>query len=204
MGTGSTGNRIRYRLIARIFSVTAAGYHFMTMVRTTDDFVYNVDGMRKHSDIGIQSISKFEGRGSARRLNKAQKHKDLSAIIGRQKNTVAVFYILEESDTEPTVQTYFWKYQQAKVGYAVDIGPIALAPTLNKLMFASFSYHTLNNWIPCTEADITWTDDLSKLDWEFKVMQNSFSSQLLIVRNRLYILDPLNYQTHLLKEYAII
>ena len=203
MGTGSIGHRVRYRLIARIFSVTAAGYHFMTMVRTTDDFVYNIDGMRKHSDIGIQSISKFEGCGSARRLNKAQKHKDLSAIIGRQKNTVAVFYILEESDTEPTVQTYFWKYQQAKVGYAVDIGPIALAPTLNKLMFASFSYHTLNNWIPCTEADIMWTEDLSKIHWEFKVMQNSFSSRL-IVRNRLYISGPLNHQMHLLKEYAIL
>jgi hypothetical protein len=175
LGTASMGNCVHYRLIARIFSVTATGYHFMTTVRTTDDFVYTVNGMYKHSDIGIKSISKFEGRGSALRLNKPKKHKDLSAITGRQKNTVAVFYILEEPSTEPTTQTYFWRHQQAKVGYAVDIGPILLAPKLNQLKLGSSSYHTLNNWIPCTETDITWTEDLSKLHWEFKVMQNSFN-----------------------------
>lgn len=166
---------LSYRLIARIVSQTPSGQHFKTIIRSTDDCIYIADGMAKHSDAGVQSVSQFEGRGSAIRLNKS-KNKDISAIIGRHKNTTAVFYVLEEKDIDSSsIQKTFWLKQWHMIHDAIDIGPIDVAPQLNILRFASFKHHTLNTWIPCTETDITWTENLSKLHWEFKIISSELS-----------------------------
>jgi hypothetical protein len=88
-----------YRLVARIISQSSSGDHFTTIAYTSDDMVYSIDGMTQHKDVGIRSISKFNGRGCAIRLNssKDKASKKLERIAGRHKLTTAVFYVLENT-----------------------------------------------------------------------------------------------------------
>ena len=91
--------------------------------RTTNDFIYNIDGMQQSLDVGVQSISKYGSRGTAIRLNKTRP-KDLSAIMGRHKNTTAVFYVLQDLNdgeiTSSQLQHQFWGQQYRAVYRAVD------------------------------------------------------------------------------------
>jgi hypothetical protein len=41
------------------------GGHFTTLIRTSDDIVFSVDGMAQYTHSGIRQISKFNGRGCA-------------------------------------------------------------------------------------------------------------------------------------------
>jgi len=163
---------LHYKLVARILSSTANGSHFTTVGRTTNDWIYKIDGMQESLDAGVRSISKYNSRGCAVRLNKT-KIKDLSAIAGRHKNTTAVFYILQDDGDFPSsqLQQWFWTQQYQRLWAAMDI---VIATGLNALKFSNpFEEHrklkALNTWIPCGEADITWTKNLANLSWEWKV-----------------------------------
>jgi len=128
--------------------------------------------MQEPLDVGVRSISKYNGRGCAVRLNKT-KPKDLSAITGRHKNTTAVFYILQDGTdfSSSQLQQFFWAHQFQRLWAAMDI---IISTSHNALKFYNpFEEHqklkASNTWIPCSKADITWTKKLVKLNWEWKV-----------------------------------
>ena len=113
--------------------------------------------MQQSLDVGVQSISKYGSRGTAIHLNKTRP-KDLSAIMGRHKNTTAVFYVLQDLNdgeiTSSQLQYQFWGQQYRAVYQAVDIGPIIIAPDINVLKFENLfenyeKLKSLNSWNPC-------------------------------------------------------
>jgi hypothetical protein len=141
------------------------------MVRTTNNQVYMVDGMNQHTHHKILSLAKSNGlygRGHAIRQN-PQSSKDLSALVGQHKKTVAVFYVL---DAGTFAQDLFFDHQRAAARKAEDIGPISLQNVLgNPISFVKSINDGNSKWMPCTQDDITWTNNYSRLSWEFKVWQ---------------------------------
>jgi hypothetical protein len=100
LSIATRGGRIdTYRLVARIMSQSSDGGHFTTLIHTSDDMVFSVDGMAQHTHSGIRQISKFNGRGCATRITlpKDKSSTKLERIAGRKKLTTAVFYILENT-----------------------------------------------------------------------------------------------------------
>jgi len=65
----------------------------------------------------------------------------------------------------------FWAHQYQTVFNAADLGSIQISLTKNILKFdAAFKHPALNAWLPCTKDDVTWTNNLDHLEWEWKVM----------------------------------
>ena len=128
-----------------------------------------VDGMNQHTHHKILSLAQsngVDGRGNAIRQN-SQSSKDMSALVGKHKKTVAVFYVL---DAGTFAQDLFFDHQRAAARKAEDIGSISLQNVLsNPISFVKSTNDRNTKWIPCTQDDITWTDNYSRLSWEFKV-----------------------------------
>ena len=159
-----------YRLVARIMSKSANGYHFTTITRTSDDLIYSVDGMTQHKDIGIRQISDFNSLGCAIHMNssKNKNAQKLEKIVGRHKHSTTVFYVLENTEIAKAIQQKFWILQYQKLYEAMDLGPFLLNEK-GDVKFGSFNSRFLNGWISCSDEDITWTENFSKLSSEFKV-----------------------------------
>ena len=134
---------LHYRLVARIQSTTLNGDHFKTYARNTDNMIFELDGMARHIDQKITSISLYGGNGSAPCLNpKGGKKRSISTLVGVQPRTVAVFYVLAEGSL---FRTDFFEHQQCCLQRADEEGPIII----NKeglLEFGSLE-NCINTWV---------------------------------------------------------
>ena len=170
MGNENFG-KVRYQLVARICSTTLVGSHFTVTVRTTNNQVYHVDGMKKYNHqkiIDMATQNNLNGRGYAVRANQ-QNAKDLSALVGRVSQTVAVFYVLH---APILTQDLFFENQRRVARRATHLGPISMSNLANgnPIWFTESSVDQMNRWIPCVEDDITWMDlNSTHMDWEYKV-----------------------------------
>jgi hypothetical protein len=168
------GQRIdTYRLVARIMSQSTNGAHFTTLIRTSDDMVFSVDGMARHTHTGIRQISKFNGRGCAIRINstKDKASKKLERITGRKKLTTAVFYVLENTtEAKQLWKRDFFNQQQNVLARTPDRGIFRISPGGQVSMYQQFDSNHLNYWTLCTPEDITWREKISTVLLEFKVL----------------------------------
>jgi hypothetical protein len=159
---GST-KKVRYQIVARISSATAQGHHFTIKVRTNNNNIFDADGMKMNIQHKVRSLSKFQGRGYAPRVN-LNDNRNITAITGRKANTVAVFYVL---DNEQAAQDLFFQHQKAALKSA-HFGSINICNNTHEI-----SFHREENgiciWTPCHESEITWTTKTKRISWEFKV-----------------------------------
>ena len=162
-----------YRLVARIMSQSSSGVHFTTLIRTSDDMVFSVDGMAQYKHTGIRQISKFNARGYATRINssKDKSSKKLERITGRKKFTIAVFYVLENTtEAKQLWKQDFFHQQQKVLARTPDRGIFRISPGGQVSMYQQFDSNYLNYWTLCIPEDITWREKISTILLEFKVL----------------------------------
>ena len=75
---------------------------------------------------------------------------------------------MENTEIAKAIQQNFWILQYQKLYEAMDLGPFLLNEK-GDVKFGSFNSWFLNRWISCSDEDITWTENFSKLSSEFKV-----------------------------------
>lgn len=160
--------KIRYRLVARITSTSDHGAHFKTLVKTTDDLIFEIDGMARHTHTGIQQISKWKGFGYGRCLNqKGGKKRDISSITGIQPRTVAVFYVLEIGGY---AQETFFYHQQSLLQWADEEGPINLGNEGGRVKFVMVP-NCINTWISTPAEEINWNTQHPEREFKLNVLQ---------------------------------
>ena len=160
--------KIQYRLIVRIIFTADYGVHFKTIVRATDNMIFEMDGMAKHTHTGIQEISKWNGYGYGRCLNqKGGKKRDISFITGVHPRTVAVFYILEIGEY---AQANFFHHQQSVLQWTDEEGPINLSNEGGRVKFLTVS-NCINTWISIPEEEINWSTQHPEREFKLNVLQ---------------------------------
>ena len=93
---------------------------------TTDEMIFELDGMAHHTDTGIRRVALREEGGHAPCINplgSRNRKRDLSAIVGLHAKTVAVFYVLENV---ALAQEDFFDHQADILSSADEAGPIRL------------------------------------------------------------------------------
>lgn len=159
---------LQYRLIARIVFTEESGMHFKTMIRTTDDLVFKMDGMAIHTHTGIRKVSLHHGRDYDHCLNfkkNRNQRRDLSEIVGIHSRTLAVFYIL---DDRVNAQNNFFRYQQSILKWADEMGSIEISNHRNDVKFASLT-NCINNWISVPIEEINWLTKHPKYEYQLNV-----------------------------------
>lgn len=146
-------------------STADSGVHFKTMIRTTDDLVFEMDGMATHTHTGIRKVSSHHGRGYGRCLNfkkSRNQGRDLSEIVGIHPRTLAVFYVL---DDKVNAQSNFFRHQQFTLKWADEVGPIEISNHWNEGKFVSLT-NCVNNWISVPTEEVNWLTNHPECEYQ--------------------------------------